>query len=387
MFELLFLLLPIAAAYGYYMGRVFSRSKKQEEKNNQNTNYLRGVEYLLDNKQDKAVDKFIAYLNESDPSFESGLALGNLFRKRGEVDKAISLHEKMAADPNLEDSEHELSQLELARDFTSAGLLDRAEAILRTLVEIPRQRASSAALLLKVYERERDFDKAIAVALEHRDVLGASVSRELGQYYCERASSLQLQGKTQEAIAAYKYALDIFPNSLRARLELAQILINQKLLKEAYGYIKEASTLDSHSGLLFLDYLVQCFPNKADPQYRFALEDLIHHTHSASAMVELVRVTEQNSGVSDAEAMLLSYIKEKNNLKLYSALMGVRSRDNKGNSGDALMQLKSLVDAQLASAQRFICHNCGFESRMMFWQCPSCRKWESLKPRVGLDGD
>ena len=387
MFEVLFLLLPIAAAYGYYMGRVFSRSKKQEEKNTQNTNYLRGVEYLLDNKQDKAVDKFIAYLNASDPSFESGLALGNLFRKRGEVDKAISLHDKMASDPNLEESEHELSQLELARDFTSAGLLDRAEAILKTLVEIPRQRSRSAALLLKVYERERDFDRAIGVALEHRDVLGASVNRELGQYYCERANSLLLHGKTQEAVAAYKYALDVFANSLRARLELAQILINQKKLKEAYSYLKQASSLDSRSGLLCLDYLIQCFPNKADPQYRFALEDLIHHTHSAAAMVELVRVTEQNSGVTDAEAMLLSFIKEKNNLKLYSALMGLRSRENNVAQGDALMQLKSLVDAQLAQAQRFACHNCGFESRMMFWQCPSCRKWESLKTRVGLDGD
>ena len=104
-------------------------------------------------------------------------------------------------------------------------------------------------------------------------------------------------------------------------------------------------------------------------------------------MVELVRVTEQNSGVTDAEAMLLSFIKEKNNLKLYSALMGLRSRENNVAQGDALMQLKSLVDAQLAQAQRFACHNCGFESRMMFWQCPSCRKWESLKTRVGLDGD
>ncbi len=369
------------------MGRSSTRATKQDKKNIQNTNYLRGVEYLLDNKQDQAMDRFIAYLNSKDPTFESGLALGNLFRKRGEVDKAISLHEKMASDPHLEESEHELSQLELARDFISAGLLDRAEQILEELVEIPRQRGNAASLLVKVYEVEHDFDRAISVALKYREVLGPAFDGQLSQYYCQKAEHLRLDGQRQEALSAYKSALGIFKKSVRARLEYAGMLIEDGQLKEAYEQIKECTLLDPQSGLLCFEYVRRCFPNKADPNYRFALEDLIHRTHSAAAMVELVGVTEQNSSVEDAEAMLLTFLREKPNLKLFSALMGLRSHSSDPATRDAIMQLKSFVDAQVAGNSRFACHNCGFESKMMFWQCPSCRKWDALKPRIGLDGD
>ncbi|MBO5567059.1 MAG: tetratricopeptide repeat protein [Succinivibrio sp.] len=388
MFELLFLLLPIAAAYGYYMGQMTARSKKQQSKNNQNTNYLRGVEYLLDNRKDQAVDKFIAYLNEKDPSFESAVALGNLFRKRGEVDKAIALHEKLSSDEELEDAEHEISQIELAQDFISAGLLDRAEEILVELVEIPRQRKSAATLLLKVYEREQDFDKAIEVALSYRSELGDAVSKQLGQYYCQKANDYKLKGMKQEAIAAYRYALEIFKNSLRARLELADLYIEAGKLKEAYTLIHEVSELDSHSGLLCLEYVRRCFPNKADPNYRFALGDLIRRTASSEAMVELVRVIEQTSGYKDAEAELASCLKEKTTLKLFSALMGLRAREaTDANNAETIQQIKSYVDAKIAASPKYTCHNCGFESKMMFWQCPSCRKWESMHTKSGLDGD
>ena len=166
MFELLFILLPIAAVYGYYMGKSSARQKEQESKNEQNSAYLKGFDYLINNKQEKAVDKFIAFLNSKDPSFDSSIALGNLFRQRGEVDKAIAMHEKMANSNELEESENELAKLELAKDFISAGLLDRAENILLTLVEIPRQSKQAAKQLLAVYEREQDFKKAISVANE-----------------------------------------------------------------------------------------------------------------------------------------------------------------------------------------------------------------------------
>ncbi len=387
MLELLFLLLPVAAVYGFYMGRIFTRSKKQDSRNEQNSNYLRGVEYLLDNRSEKAVDKFIAYLNGTDQTFESGLALGNLFRKRGEVDKAITLHEKMALDAKLEDSEHELAQLELARDFIGAGLLDRAETILLKSVEIPRQRARAASLLLTVYEREQDYGRAIEIGLKFRDALGRSADRQLGQYYCEQAAEKLNAGALEEAKAGYRSAMDVYPKSLRALLGLAELFIREKNYAEAYKLVKSASELDPKSGLLCLEYLERCFPNQADPKYRFALEDLVHKTHSAAAMVDLVNLTASEQGVSDAEAMLLTFIKEKPNLKLFSALMGLRSGYEDPRANNAIMQLKSLVDAAVVSNPRYSCHHCGFESKMMFWQCPSCRTWESLKPKVGLDGD
>jgi lipopolysaccharide biosynthesis regulator YciM len=387
MFELLFLLLPVAALYGYYMGRSSVRNKQENARNQQNHNYLRGVEYLLNKQDDKAVDRFIACLKDQDPSFESSLALGNLFRTRGEVDKAISLHERMIADESVDDSERETAQLELACDFLSAGLLDRAEQILLKAVEIPRQRAFAAKLLLKVYEREQDFNRAIEVALAYRDVLGSSGLRMLGQYYCEKASHLFASQQYEEASKAYRYAIETFPRSIRARLELASIYIKQNKLNEAYSLVKEVTAFDQNYGITCLALINECFPNKADPNYRFALESLVNSTHSAAAMVELVRIVSLDSGMVDAENLLLSFIKEKPNLKLFSALMGLRSKEGDPSANQAILQLKSLVDAQIAANYIYTCPHCGFESKMLFWQCPSCKRWESLKPKVGLDGD
>ena len=387
MIELLFLLLPLAAAYGYYVGRSSVKNKRADSKSHQNHNYIRGVEYLLNNDRDLAVDRFIAYLNEADPSFETNLALGNLFRKRGEVDKAISLHQAAAANQKLDISEHELAKLELGRDFMSAGLIDRAEEILTELVQIPRQRTDGARLLVKLYEQERDYPQAIATALKYRESLGSSISSQLSQYYCEVAQQDLLSGNAAKARAGFTQALDVFPHSIRARLGLADILLNNGQYEEAYKLIKEVSALNADSGLICLDYLLRCFPNKADPNLRFALDDLVRRTKSAQAMVELTEVVEQTSGRDDAELMLLNFVKEKPNLKLFSALMRLRSKDSGAVANEAILQLKSLVDAQIASNHRYACHRCGFQSKLLFWQCPSCRRWDTMKPIRGLDGD
>lgn len=387
MLELLFLLLPLAAVYGYIMGRSSVRSKKLNSKNDHNATYLRGVEYLLNHNQEKAVDKFIAYLNSSDPTFETRLALGNLLRQRGESDKAIALHEKMAQDQSLDEIERELSSLELSRDFLNAGVFDRAEELLKQLIEVPRQRGESARLLLKVYEREGDYEAAISVASSFKDELGHEVIPRLADYYCEIADRHLVSGDDKAAQASCQKALEICPDRTRARLILAEIALRHGDVISSRAYIKAAYTADPNSGLICIDFLKRCFPNRADPEYRFALEDLVHRTSSASAMAELVRITEQQAGSADAEAMLLNYLHEKPNLKLFSTLMELRSHKLEARENTALMQLKSLIDAQVAQSSRFVCRKCGFESSVMFWQCPSCRKWGSLNPKHGIDGD
>lgn len=387
MFELLFLLLPVAAVYGYYMGKNSLSTKRHESKTQESANYLKGFDYLLNNKQEKAVDKFIAFLNSKDPSFESSLALGNLFRQRGEVDKAIAVHEKMATVYVLDDAEREVSQLELSRDFISAGFLDRAEMILIQLAQIPRQRESAAKLLLSVYEKEQDFKKAIEIANEYAESLGNSVNKSLSQYYCEIAKTELMKGEKASAESLLKKAISCYSQSVRARLELADLYISSSDFTNAYKLIKEVSTIDPNSGMVCLDRLKSCYPNKADPNYRFALEDLVHRTNSADAMVELVRAVELISGSDDALAQLMSFTKLKSNLKLFSALLELRSHKADSVANESILQIKSLLDAEISLNNKYVCPHCGFKSKILFWQCPSCRRWECMKPKIGLDGD
>lgn len=387
MLELLFLLLPLAAAYGYYMGKSSVRNKNQEKNSSRAADYIKGVEYLLNNDKDKAVDRFIAYLDKTDPSFESSTALANLFRQRGEVDRAISLHTKLAQDETLDTAQNESARLELVRDFIAAGILDRAEEILTTLVEIPRQRHAAVHLLVRLYEQEHDYKKAIEVALSYRDYLGPSSLVRLSNYYCEFASSALIQDNITEAKSNLLSALDANPNSIRARYELSKILIKENKFDEAYPLVKEMSEIDSSSGLLCLDILDSCFPNKADPKLRIALEDLVRVTKSAEAIVKLVENVEQNVSLNDAQNLLVSYLKENSNLKLFAALMRLRSKDHNAEVNEAILQLKSIIDAQIAFKPKFSCKHCGFESKIMFWQCPSCRRWDSIRPIRGIDGD
>ncbi len=387
MFELLFLLLPVAAAYGFYMGRAYSRSKKDSRDNTRAYNYIRGVEYFLNNEKERAVDRFIAYFNESDPSYETSVALGNLFRKRGEVDKAISMHESLLANNNLSDPEHEIAKLELARDFISAGLLDRAEENLSALVDIPRQRTVAASLLVEVYEKEHDYQKAIEVALRYKEALGRSIAVKLSHYYCETASQSLILNDVNTAKDLFERALEINSDSLRARLGLGEVCLKEHNSREAFRLIKEVSARDADTGLVCLEFLRKIFPNRADPDFRFALDDLVRRTRSAEAMVELVETVEQSQGRDDALIMLISFVRENPNLKLFSAYLHLKGGDDSADSSAALTQLKSLIDAQIAANYRYSCHRCGFQSRLLFWQCPSCRRWDTLKPIRGLDGD
>lgn len=386
MLELLFLLLPIAAFYGYFMGRGSARLRILNRKNKNSTAYLKGVEYLLSDNHEKAVDNFITYLNASDPTFETRLALGNLLRQRGDTEKAIALHEKMASEC-ADEAEQELCRLELSRDCINAGVFDRAEELLKSLVEIPRQRAEAARLLMKVYERESDYRSAVDVISRYRDVLGDTVALPLANYYCELGSTELDSGETGRARDFFQKALKAGSRSIRPHIMMAELCIREGKTQEAVQHVKEASSIDRRSGMLCLECLKRCFRNKADPAYRFALEDLAHRTGSASVMCELVRTVAENSGLSDAESMAGDYLHDHPSLRLFSELMGLRSRSLPAGESQGVMQIKSLIDAQIVSAPRYVCTRCGFESSVMFWQCPSCRRWESLSPRNGIDGD
>ncbi|MBU3845150.1 MAG: tetratricopeptide repeat protein [Candidatus Anaerobiospirillum pullicola] len=461
MFELLFLLLPLAAAYGFYMGRNSFKNNHARSKTDRTNKYLHGVDFLINNNKEKAMDEFIAYLDSEHPTFESTLALGNLFRQRGEVDRAISLHTSLAHNENIEPFESELAQIELACDFMSAGLLDRAEELLRHIAEIPQQRARAVSLLVKLYEQERDFKQAIAVGLDNKDVLTAEMLNNISHYYCELSQQALVTSNFKEAKSNLHEALELCPSSVRARLLLAELLLKEqqekstgvsaatiasaaaqttaqahavqtplsletnsegavsrqansagltqsamltaaqvaassanalavdpKVQRQVLKLCAEISTLDARSGVFCLELLKKCFVNKADPHYRQALTELLSKTHSAQVTVELGMNIAQYSSRADAEFMLLAAIKERPNIKLFSSYMGLRALDlHHDQESEVILQLKSIVDAQIARTNHYHCSQCGFDSSMMFWQCPSCRHWDSMRPQQSLDGD
>ncbi|NNF96569.1 MAG: tetratricopeptide repeat protein, partial [Halobacteria archaeon] len=187
MLEILFFLLPIAALSGWWLGRR-SKARRQEESSLElPSSYLRGLNYLLNEQQDKAIDLFIQLLDVDNDTVETHLALGSLFRRRGEVDRAIRIHQNLIARPTLSKEQRMQALFELGQDYMRAGLLDRAETLLGELIGNEPHTVAALQHLLDIYQQEKDWDKAIQIAQRLESRTGQSKRNLIAQYYCEKA--------------------------------------------------------------------------------------------------------------------------------------------------------------------------------------------------------
>lgn len=204
MLELLFLLLPVAAAYGWYMGRRSAQQDKQQEANRLSRDYVAGVNFLLSNQQDKAVDLFLEMLKEDTGTVEAHLTLGNLFRSRGEVDRAIRIHQSLMESAALSYEQRLLAVQQLGRDYMAAGLYDRAEDMFSQLVDETDFRMSALQQLLQIYQATSDWQKAIDTA-ERLVKLGKDRQRiEIAHFYCELALQALGNDETDKALSLLK---------------------------------------------------------------------------------------------------------------------------------------------------------------------------------------
>jgi lipopolysaccharide biosynthesis regulator YciM len=216
--EISLALLPVAAFSGWLIGRRSSSNKKNSVRFDLPSNYLKGLNYLLNEQQDKAIELFISMLDVDNDTVETHLALGSLFRRRGEVDRAIRIHQNLIARPTLSQLQRAQALSELGQDYMRAGLLDRAETLFSELVD--KEPHSEAALqqLLDIYQQEKDWNKAIQIShlLENRT--GQSRRAIVAQYYCETADELYRHGEPAKALKFIKKAMNEDVNCARASI-------------------------------------------------------------------------------------------------------------------------------------------------------------------------
>lgn len=206
MLELLFLLLPVAAAYGWYMGRRSAQQSKQDDASRLSRDYVTGVNFLLSNQQDKAVDLFLDMLKEDTGTVEAHLTLGNLFRSRGEVDRAIRIHQSLMESASLTYDQRLLAVQQLGRDYMAAGLYDRAEDMFKQLVDETDFRLSALQQLLQIYQATSDWQSAIDVA-ERLVKLGKEKHRgDIANFWCELALQQMANSDMEKAMSLLKKA-------------------------------------------------------------------------------------------------------------------------------------------------------------------------------------
>ncbi|RUO38406.1 lipopolysaccharide assembly protein LapB [Aliidiomarina shirensis] len=385
MLELLFLLLPVAAAYGWFMGRNSVRAEQRKEQEEFSRNYVTGINLLLSEQSDKAVDLFIDMLDIDSETIETHWTLGKLFRRRGEVDRAIRIHQNLISRPSLSVEERQHAMYELGQDYLSAGIYDRAEQMFRELQQHTNYQSQSLQSLLALYEATHEWDKAIRIGLKisRKD---KAVEVVIAQFYCELA---EMQEEPAQTLKFYGKALKHDIHCVRARIALARWWIGQNKHNRAISYILPITEQQPDFIPEILPLLRECYEGMGDSEGLVALlHDIVLEHPCASAVVMLGDIIARRNDVEAAEQFMLAALQKSPTMKAFHKLIQfhVASADE-GRARKSLMLLGSMVAEQLKQRSTHRCRHCGFASQTLYWHCPSCKTWGSIKPTRGLDGE
>lgn len=389
MLELLFLLLPVAAAYGWYMGRRSAQQDKQQDANRLSREYVAGVNFLLSNQQDKAVDLFLDMLKEDSNTVEAHLTLGNLFRSRGEVDRAIRIHQALMESASLTFEQRLLAVQQLGRDYMAAGLYDRAEDMFNQLVNEDDFRIFALQQLLVIYQATSDWQKAIDVA-EKLVKLGKEAQRiEIAHFYCELALQAMGSDDLDKAMGLLKRAAAADRQCARVSIMQGRIFMAQEDYPKAVEVLKRVLDQDKELISEALPMLHECYPHLPQQQNDWAdfLKRCVAENTGAAAELMLAEVIEQQEGRDVVQVYINRQLQRHPTMRVFYRLMDYHLADAEdGRAKESLLLLRDMVGEQIRTKPRYRCHKCGFTAHSMYWHCPSCRAWASVKPIRGLDG-
>ncbi|RLM21244.1 lipopolysaccharide assembly protein LapB [Brenneria alni] len=388
MLELLFLLLPVAAAYGWYMGRRSAQQDKEHESNRLSREYVTGVNFLLSNQQDKAVELFLDMLKDDSNTFEAHLTLGNLFRSRGEVDRAIRIHQALTESTSLSFEQRLLAVQQLGRDYMAAGLYDRAEEVFNQLVDEEDFRRSALQQLLQIHQATSDWLNAIDVA-EKLVKMGEDQRRiDIAHFYCEQALLAMGSDDLDKALALLKKGATADKQCARVSIMMGRIYMARQQYARAIDSLQQVLDQDKELVSETVAMLQECYQHLQQPQaWAEFLKRCVEENSGATAELMLADIVEQEQGAEAAQAYIVRQLQRHPTMRVFHRLMDFHLNEAEdGRAKENLLVLRDMVGEQIRTKPRYRCRKCGFTSQSLYWHCPSCRTWASIKPIRGLDG-
>ncbi|MDP2560333.1 lipopolysaccharide assembly protein LapB [Psychrobium sp. 1_MG-2023] len=384
MFELLFLLLPIAAAYGWYMGRRSAGHQHKRHASDYSKSYVAGLNYLLSDQPDKAVDQFIALVEVDNETIETHLALGRLFRQRGEVDRSLRVHQNLLARPNLTDHQRDNALYELGNDYLQAGLIDRSLEIFTELSVSKEFGERALHHLVSLYQQTKDWQLAIQTAQKLGQRGNGCLTRALAHFYCE----LYLEQDSQD-ISLLKTALSTDPGCVRARLILGKHYLDNNKLADCQLVIDQFLAQDIDYFREAIDLFIQCYHQRnQNEQLVQKFDDALQKGAGIATLLAKLQIMQPKLSQQQLEQTITDHLIQAPSINGFHELMLIQLNDaEEGRAKDSLNHLRVLVGEQLKIRPRYRCKSCGFSARNIHWQCPSCQGWGSIKPIRGLDGD
>jgi lipopolysaccharide assembly protein B len=374
------LVLPLFFGLGWAAARIDLRQLLTESRALPRS-YFRGLNFLLNEQPDKAIEAFIEVVKVDPETIELHFALGSLFRRRGEVERAIRMHQNLVERPGLAAEQKLAALFELAQDYFKAGLLDRAEEMFLKL-EATSYAEQALRFLLEIYEQEKEWNKAIGIAGKLETVTGRSHQKEIANFFCELAMSEMMHSRPDAARPHLAQALSHHRQCVRANMLLGDLEFAAKRHEAA---IEAWKRIESQS-----------------PQYLALVAERIYNAYKRLGKVEegvnllrgylakypsldLLNVVFQ--GMLESQGNESAYQLARDELRRMPTLLGLdklleaqlleapldRRRD--------LELVKELVNEHTRSLTMYRCDNCGFRARQYYWHCPACAAWETYSPR------
>lgn len=388
MIEILLLaLIPAAAWAGWILAK--STTSRGERKRNRNFShrYFKGLNYLLDEQPDKAIAVFIEMAEVTSDTIETHLALGSLFRRRGEVERAIRIHQNIISKPGLENRQRTRALLELGEDYMRAGLFDRAENLFNELIERESHAPSALRHLLDIYQQEKDWAKALQMAQRLESVTDEKMGLVMAHFCCELAE-LDLQAEKPAAARKHlRQARRYYPESIRARFILARIARQQEMFSESLDVYEEIAGMDKEYIHNILQPYLECAEQANEyPRALSQLESWAEQYDGVSLLLSQTAIIRSKQGLEPATRYLAEALTLRPSVRGLDHLIELKLEGGpETESGDEI--LRAVAQKLLARQPSYRCTHCGYAGHSHHWQCPSCKNWSTTHIIRGVLGE
>jgi lipopolysaccharide assembly protein B len=365
--------LPFFFTLGWLASRLDLRQMRIENRQAPKA-YFKGLNFLLNEQQDQAIDAFIEAVQNDPDTSELHFALGNLFRRRGEYERAVRVHEHLMSRGDLSQPERDRAQHALALDFLKAGLLDRAESALRKLEGTPYEEEARLALL-SIYERSRDWPNATEIATRLGNSSQGNFSARLSHYLCEQASGLIAGGDTAAAMGMLREAITAAPDSPRPMIDLAKL---QNQLGQSSDALQTMTQLASSApqGMPLAAGLLANIALGSGQQT--AAMNMLKTSYAQLPSIDLIEaIIKLENDPATARQWYVKHLEKQ--ASLVAASKWIAGGPAHTDTEQALVQ--RALDQATKPLLRYRCAACGFEATQHFWHCPGCQAWDSYPSR------
>jgi lipopolysaccharide biosynthesis regulator YciM len=341
--------------------------------------YIRGLNLVLNRRTDEALELFVQMAKVDDETLETHFALGHLFRRRGEVERAIRVHENLLARPSLNEAQRHQAVFSLAEDYLSAGLFDRAEQLFNQLRDSTTQAEPALEKLVSIYEREREWDKAIE-AQRKLEMLRGTKSSQVAHYYCELAEIARAAGDRALAREHLRNTIRSETGALRGTLIRAMLAQEEGDYSQAIPLYEQVIAADRHFIAEVLPPLLECYRAAGRlAEFDAYLERLVAKDASLQLDLAYAALVADLDSSAVLRAAVERFVFEHpvlGNLVNAAELKGLAEEQRRRAIERIALALRTVA---LGNA-RYRCGNCGYSTQRFIWHCPSCKLWETVRP-------